>query len=219
MRAPAHKRSDGEIIDDILKFADCLCGKKLIRRLIADLRADLLPITGNKTQNAAFAKKVRKQIDKLEQILETEAPNKFVLPAIFGDRFWSLWCWGRPVGPQEPDLIFAINPRTRNYLEEDAGPKLFLADLRRARSRCNTVIELQLGAHGGLDHRHVHAALAAKALLEAAATEAGTEPRLTYSPTGPFCRVASLFWEAASDEYDMDLQRACKAVLSAKIPE
>jgi hypothetical protein len=210
MRAPANKRSDDEIVADILKFANCLAGEKLVRRLIEYLRADLPPITGNRKQNAAFVRELRKQIDKLEQILET-APNEFALPAVFGDRFWSLWV--------QQDLMFIINPQTRSYIEQDGERlKRFLGELHHIRSRCNDIIKLKLGAHAHLKNQHVHAAYAAKALFEVAAAESRTKPRLTSSPTSKFCRVASLFLEAATGEYDLDLQRACEAVLRTKIP-
>jgi hypothetical protein len=112
-----------------------------------------------------------------------------------------------------PWVIFEFNPQTRNYIEQEPKRlKRFRADLRHMRFRCNGIVELELGAHGHLNHRHVHAALAARALLWAAAAMSGTKLRLACSPTSKFGRLASLFLEAATGEYDADLQRACEAV-------
>src|SRR5262245_22278195 len=95
MRAPANKRSDNEIVADIVKLTGCR-GIRIVdsrddrelvelyvRRLIKDLRAALPPFTGKQEQNRKLAK-LRKQIDELERTSETA-------PVIFSDRFWSLW--------------------------------------------------------------------------------------------------------------------------------
>lgn len=208
---PTGRRSDDEIVADIIKLSGCR-GIKLVDshddrelvelyvwKLIEWLRTDLPPFTGNREQNRKFATKLRKQLDELECTLEKAA-------AVLGDRFWSL-CWFQ-------GTAIELNPQTRNYIEQDPL-KRFREWLDLIRSRC----DLMFGTHGGVKHLHEHAAKAGVEVLEAAASFAGgrhvrfEELGLGCSPTGRFCRIASLFLEAVTGEYDLDLRRACKAVV------
>src|SRR5262249_47442115 len=95
--------------------------------------------------------------------------------------------------------------------------KRFRKTLELIRSRCDLIIESELGKHAGVKHQHEHAAKASLAVLEAAASYAGTELRVSCSPTGRFCQIASLFLEAATGEYNADLPRACEAVASTRM--
>jgi hypothetical protein len=185
-----------------------------VRRRINDLRTAPLPFTGNQKKNVEYANEVRRQIDKLVRILK-KPPSGFFSSALFGERFWSL------LDRQEQEAertAIEFNPQTRSYIaqEEPVHLKLFAAELNRLRSRCDRIIALKLGQHGSVEYRKEHAAIASREILEAVASNTGTELRLTDSPTGKFCLVASLLFEAATGEHNADMRRACKPILSGK---
>jgi len=216
--ADTGRREVDEIVADMIRLAGCRGVKifkrkdrvvtdrqlieQLVRRRIEDLRAALPPFTGNETRNAKFAKDLRKQIDTLKRML-TDGPAH--TSHIFGDRFWSLWDW--------QGTAIEINPQTRDYIAQEP-PKRFIEELDRIRTRCDLIIGLNVGKHGGIKHQHEHAAIASLEVLKAAASYTGTKPKLGYSLDGRLNRIASLFLEAVTGEYVTDLRRACRAVVT-----
>jgi len=207
MRAPINKRSNDEIVADIIKLVKCPptaapLVQRIIRRLINDLRTAPEPFSGSQKKNVEFAEKLYNEITKLEHTLKS-APNSFILSVLFEERFWQLW-WNAQ------ESIIAINANTKRYIaEERARQNRFAEDLARLRAQCNRVISREPGEHGSTKHQHAHAAKASFVLL--AAIHTSEKLRLTCSPTSKFVRLASLLHEAATDEYDADLLRACKA--------
>jgi hypothetical protein len=199
MRAPSNRRGDKEIIADIIKLVEYPSFEKFIRRLINDLRDPIPPFSGNRKENAEFARELRKEIKKLKRMLK--AP-----PSVFlSDRFWSLH--------PHYDIAFEVNPRTRAYIsQEPERLRRFRGELNWIRSRCDEIIKLKLGQHGGVRDQQARAAGAAHIIFEEIANTTGTELRLTCSPTGKFCRLASLLFEAAGGKYNADLRRSCEAI-------
>jgi hypothetical protein len=229
MRAPTNKRSTDEIVAEIIDHVGYFLKGVLdqsererqrrwvemhVRRRISDLRTKPLPFTGNQKKNVAYANEVRRQIDKLVRILK-KPPNRFFSSALFGERFWSL------LDRQEQEVertAIEFNPQTQSYIAQDEPVhlKLFAAELNRLRSQCDRIIALRLGQHGSVEYRKEHAAIASREILEDVASNTGTDWQPTGAPTGKFCLVASLLFEAATGKHDADMRRHCKAVLRTK---
>jgi hypothetical protein len=204
MRAPAHKRSDEEIIADIMKLVGHPPVRVLVQRRIGDLRAMLSPFTGNRKENLEYVRDLREQIIKLQRTLKK--PQSFLLKP----RFWSLW--------SGQGTAIEFGPHIRNYIaEEPPRLKHFTKELSWLRALCDEIVKFRPGVHGNTKQQHRHAAIASYEVLESVGSHTGTEPWPTDSPGGKFCRVASLFHEAATGEYDRDLREACKAILREKI--
>jgi hypothetical protein len=205
--APSNSRSDEEIIADIIKIVSYPPVRPLVRRRIKDLRdgalAKLKPFSGNQKENLEYMRGLRAQIIKLERTLKN--PQSFLLKP----RFWSLW------GARGTAIEFA--PHIRNYIAEDS-PRLkqFAEELSWLRALCDEIIKFKPGVHGNVKQQHWHAANASYEVLEAVGSYTRTEPWPTDSPTGKLCRIATLFHEAATGEYDRDLREACRAVLGGK---
>jgi hypothetical protein len=70
--------------------------------------------------------------------------------------------------------------------------------------------------HGGVDYQKLSAAIAGREVIEEAI---GFYPErklsLSCSRTSDFCKIASLFYEAATGEHDCDLRRACETATAA----
>jgi hypothetical protein len=204
MRAPSNRRSEKEIIADILKIANYPPVEALVRRRIVDLRAKLLPFTGNQRENLEYARGLRKQIINLERTLKSQ--RNFLLKP----RFWSLW--------HARGTAIELVPHIRKYITEDS-PRLkqFTEELSWLRAVCDEIIKFKPGVHGNTKQLHWHAANASYEVLEEIGSHTGTEPWPTDAPEGKLCRLASLFHEAATGEYNLDLREACRGVLRQKI--
>jgi hypothetical protein len=210
MRAPANKRSEGEIVTEIIKCVGCTPEvapfvQRIVQRLISDLRAAPERFSGIQKENIVFAEKLRKEITKLEYILKS-APNPFVLSILFEERFWQIW-WN------EQDTAIAINANTKRYIaRERLHQNYFNALLGRLRAQCAEIIRRKPGKHGGTEHRQGSAAWASFVVLEFTANHTGTRLKLGCAPTSKFVEAARLFHEAATGEDGVDLVRACKAL-------
>src|SRR5262245_55979616 len=95
MRALTDKRSDDEIVADIIKHVECPPKvapfiQRIARKLISDFRTAPESFSGNEKENLEFAEKVHNDITKLEQTLKN-APNPLLLSVLFEERFWRLW--------------------------------------------------------------------------------------------------------------------------------
>ena len=212
MRAPASKRSNEEIVADIMKVANVrgfvINGrikpiKPLVLKLIHCVRAELPPFTGNQKINEEYARDLRKQIDKLKRIL-TRAPKP--LPAVlFAPKmFFQL--------AELQGSMLGINPQTRDYLAQTPTRlALLLAQLDWLRTQCDQIIEMKLGTHKALDQRKLDAAIASRELLEFVANVTGRKLPLSWgNRTSKYCELASLFFEAATGEGGADLRRQCE---------
>jgi hypothetical protein len=208
MRAPSDKRSEDEIVTDIIKCVKCPPKvapyiEPLVRRLMGDLRTLREPFTGNQKENIEFAEKLHNQITKLEHTLKN-TPSSFLSSFLFEERFWQIWA-----DAQETQ----INANTRSYIAQERAHQNHLAAiLGQLRVRCDEIIKRKPGIHGGIKYQHRHAARASHTFLEAVAIHTETELQLTCSPTSKFVEAARLFHEAATGEDDADLRRACKAL-------
>jgi hypothetical protein len=207
MRAPANKRSTDEIVAEIMKLVGCPEVEVYVRRLIDHLRTKPPPFSGNRKENTERAKDLRKRMKKLVRMLKAPHSRFFL-----GDRFWSVF-WSPLYMPGD---VIELNPQTRTYIAQESPRLKHLAEeLSFFSSRCDQIIKLKLGQHGRVKYQQRFAASASRAILREAANR-GTELRLTDSPTGKLCLIASLFFEAATGKYDAHLRQACKAVLNAK---
>jgi hypothetical protein len=217
MRTPADKRSDEEIVDDILKVIDVrgiIIGedpknrriapiKPLVLKLIDCLRAELRPFTGHRKDNEEYAKELREQIDRFRKIL-TRAPKPLSAALFAPEMFFQL--------AELQGSMLGINPQTRTYLSQTPTRlALLLAQLDWLRAQCDQVIENKLGTHKALDQRKLDAAIASRELLEFAANVTGRKLTLSWGHrSSKYCELASLFFEAATGEYGTDLRRQCE---------
>lgn len=217
MRAPSNTRNMDEIIAEIIKRVECPpkvapLVQRIVRRLITDLRTAPEPFSGNQKENVEFAEKLRNEITKLEHTLKS-APNPFVLSILFEERFWQLW-WNQLNTP------IAINANTKRYIaQERTHQNHFAAILARLRVRCDEIINLKPGEHGGIKYQRRHAAWASFIVLEDVARHTVTKLQLTCSPTSKFVETACLFHEAATGEYGANLLVACKALIAELDPK
>jgi hypothetical protein len=217
MRAPADKRSDEEIADDILRVVDVrgiVIGEKpknrriapirpIVLRLINDLRAELPPFTGHRKDNEEYVKELREQIDRFRKIL-TRAPQPLSAALFAPEMFFRF--------AELQGSILGINPQTRTYLSQTPTRlALLLAQLDWLRAQCDQILRIELGTHKSLDQRKLDAAIASRELLEFAANVTGRKLTLSWAHrTSKYCELASLFFEAATGEYGADLRRQCE---------
>jgi hypothetical protein len=210
MHAPSDKRSEDEIVADIIKCVKCPPEvapfiQRIVRRLISDLSKLREPFTGNQKDNIKFAEKLRSQITKLEDTLKG-TPSAFPSFFLFEERFWQIWA-----NAQETPI--EINANTRSYIaQERLQQNHFAARLNRLRVQCDEIIKREPGIHGGIKYQHRHAAIASFVTLQAVADFTRTELQLTCSSTSKFVETARLFHEAATDKENVDLRRACEAL-------
>jgi hypothetical protein len=216
VRAPASKRSDGEIVDDILKVAGergIVIGDRRIKsvkpfvlKLIDCLRAELPPFTGNRKINAEYARDLRKQIDKLQKILRR--PPKPLPAVLFApEMFFRL--------AELQGSMLGINPQTRGYLSRTPTRlAVLLLQLDWLRAQCDQIIGIKLGTHEALEQRKLDAAIAARELLEFVAVVTARKLPLSWGHrTSKYCKLAALFFEAATGEYGADLRRQCETAV------
>jgi hypothetical protein len=88
--------------------------------------------------------------------------------------------------------------------------KLIMATLNYMHARCDFILAEDPGEHGNRDYRQRRVAQEAWQLL----SQRGRPPKSS-APTGRYCRIATLLWEAMTEERGRDLQWACKAVIAA----
>jgi len=204
IQAPAEKRSTDEIVAEIMKEVKYLPVEVYVRRLIDDLRAGCSPFTGSRRDNKEYLSDLRKWTDKGKTLL-SRAPRPLAAAVFAPERFESLYpLHGTALG---------INPRTRDYLAQDPERLSALnSELDRIRARCDELARRDLGKHAGAKSQQHHAAIASRTVLEAVASQTGTKLSLSRSATGKYCKVARLFFEAATGKHNENLQRACEAV-------
>jgi hypothetical protein len=87
--------------------------------------------------------------------------------------------------------------------------KLITTTLNYICARCDFLLAEDPGEHGNVDYRQRRVAQEAWQLL----WEKGKAP-MSSAPTGRYCRIATLLWEAMTNEKGKDLQWACKAVIA-----
>jgi hypothetical protein len=71
MRTPSDKRSDKEIIDEIINQAGDRSVEPLVKRRVDDLRKLSSPFTGNRRDNADYLEDLSKLIVRLKKQLKT----------------------------------------------------------------------------------------------------------------------------------------------------
>src|SRR6516164_3147807 len=201
MRAPANKRDDKEIIDDLIKEAGDRSVEPLIKRRIDDLRELFSPFTGNRGDNREYLRDLVKDFDKLKKRL-TQTP------------------WPLSAALSKPEMFNAlvahqytgigINPQTRLIAQGPSRLTKFLAELDWWRAQCERLREL--GTHKSLDYRKIGAAIAAREVLEHIAGMTGTRLSLSCRRESKYCEIAALFFETLTGEHKADLRRACETV-------
>jgi hypothetical protein len=196
MRAPDKIGRDlNQIIADIVNIDGVGRAREPLVRLLADGLGVLKPYTplgGWRKDNTEFAEKLRAWVNEGEQILAAP-PEGFNPHTLFV--------------PELQSLDETIEQTAARYSQAQACSELFTAILALLRQRCDRMIDRQDGEHRSAGYQAERAALAAEGLMEACGL-----PLAYASPTSPYCRVASLFYEAATGEYGRNLERACEAM-------
>jgi hypothetical protein len=193
MRAiAATKRSDTEIVDDIVRECGDASVEKQVRLLIEGLRVlkSSAPFNGYRRENQQYLAAVRKQIDKLEKTLKA-APASFKFTMLFA--------------PNQSATLDTM------YQKAEACWEYLSGEMARLRARCDRFIELGLGEHGAAGYQQERAAIAARELIE----QSG-KPLAWSSPTSSYRVVAGLLFEAMTGEQGRDMERACEAM--ARVP-
>jgi hypothetical protein len=196
---PSVKHNTDEIIADIIK----LTGeperiRALAHKLIDDLRIVCPPLTGNKKSNLEWARDLRKRVTAVKKMLRG-APDPLLAFIFAPEKFWSAWVWQNT--PIEND------PKVRDYLaQKPERLAQLIAELDRICAECGHIISLKPGVHGSVRYQQERAAIASRAVMEHCGK------RLSCSRSSTYCKVAALFFEAASGKYDQDLLRACETV-------
>jgi hypothetical protein len=208
MRTPSDKRSDKEIIDEIINQAGDRSVEPLVKRRVDDLRKLSSPFTGNRRDNADYLEDLSKLIVRLEKQLKT-------VP------------WPLSAALSKPELFnrllmfqytgIGINPQTRLMVQVQGPNRLtsFLAYLDWWRAQCEQLRDL--GTNKRLDYRKLGAAIASCELLESIAGMTGKKLSLSCRRKSKFCEIAALFFEAMTGEYAADLRRQCENVRAKTI--
>ena len=98
------------------------------------------------------------------------------------------------------------------YGQAEVRCELLMEILATMRRRCGWVVDHRVGEHRATGFQQERAAIAAGELMENCGLP------LTYSlPSSPYCRVASLFFEAMTGTFEADLERACRKVAQGPI--
>jgi hypothetical protein len=183
---PAIRRSVDEIVGDI---AGELGGEGIedhARALIgaAPFIKNAGPATGNRRANAELAGDLLKWIARGEKLFERLKGGDLIM-------FFA------PPGP-----IVMPEDLERAVRQAAARRDLWLDALR---TRCEWIIQQQIGEHGHTDHMQRAAAIAAAHLCRKAG-----KPTAWASSTSTFRMVASLVFEAMTGQRDVELERACE---------
>jgi hypothetical protein len=191
-------RTDQEIVQDILhevRTAGAEAPEAGVRGLIEGLRALKLygPLSGNRSSNRKYARKLVVWIDGGKQLL-AEHPENFNLNLLFAPE------------PAAGDHIEAV------YQKAELRYGWFAALLADMRSRCDWIIEHKYGEHGSAGYQQERSAIASREVMDQLKL-----PLAYSSPTSAYRRVASLFFEAMTGTYDADLERACEAMAASKL--
>jgi hypothetical protein len=198
MHAHANKRDTDEIVADIIKLVKNPSIEIFVRKLMDDLCVACPPFTGNRKKNLEYVKELGGQIDELKKTLR-QAPNPLCAVLFAPERFWSVWV------PQSTST--EIDPKVRDYLaREPERLTRLVEELDRIRAECDRVILLKLGKHGAVRYQQERAAIASREVMRYCGLS------LARSRSSTYCKVAGLFFEAATGEYDRDLLRACEAL-------
>jgi hypothetical protein len=92
--------------------------------------------------------------------------------------------------------------------KQPSGEETFFTELNRMREICAQAIAPGFGAHPNFDHAKFRCAFIAKALMGKL-----SKNEVTGTEDAPFRAIATLLYEAVSRQPDVDLKRACDAVL------
>jgi hypothetical protein len=201
-RVSSDKRSDDEIVAEIVEAAGDAKIEPFVWWLIDRLRQKCPPLTGNKKLNKEFATKLRKQCAALKKTI-SPVPNNLnkglLLSFVFApERFWPLWFW--------QETATEIDPSTRvEFTREPERLTNQLSELDRIRTACDQVLKMPLGGHGRINYQRLRAAIGSREVMERLG-----QP-LTTSESSAYCRIASLLHEAATDADAQDLRHACEA--------
>jgi hypothetical protein len=199
-----HRRSKDAIVAEIMGILDAPPVEPYVRKLVDNLCADRPPFIGNRSVNNEYLKDLSEQITKFKRLLR-RAPAPLSTVLFSPELFWKLYdLQGSALG---------INPNTRDWLAKrnPARRALLVELLNRLQAQCDQIRRHGLGMHGGVNHQKLGAAIASRTVLEESIVyHPGKKLSLAVSGTSDYCRIASLFFEAATGEHDCDLRRACE---------
>jgi hypothetical protein len=203
MRAPTNRRSDNEIIADILKQAGDRSVAPLVKRRMDDLRELPSPFMGKRRDNEDYLRELIKWIDngkrKLTRLpwpLSVAVTDAEFFDRLLAARFTAIW----------------INPRTRLIEQRPSGRTSLLAILEGLRARCDHLRELGIHGTRWKNHQKLDAATASREVLEHIAGMTGKRLSLSGRRTSKFVAIASLFYEAMTGVPNADLRWACELV-------
>jgi hypothetical protein len=186
-------RTDREIVKDIrhkISEAGADAPEARISELIEGLRnlESCPPLTGFRKDNTRYARKLSKWLQEGENLLK-QHPKEFNFHFLFAPE------------PSDNETIHTSASKAELRYE-------FLRSiLIELRSRCEWIIKNKFGEHRLAGYQQERAATASRELME----QCGL-PLAYSSPTSPYRRVASLFFEAMTGMYDEELERACEAM-------
>jgi hypothetical protein len=234
MRAPADKRSDAEIVEDIIELFDDNIGDAIangveeadarasievyVRATIRVLRAsDGLgrPVWGYRQENVKAITALRDRIEEVQTALRGLPNAAAVLLFALEERGTD-----DRVPAASPDIA----PRLRQRPSRDpralhgrleaieARCRGDVAMLARLRARCDRVIAAAPGKHGNVDYRKEQVAGEAWDFLRVCKKRAGSGS----SQKSLFFKASTLFFEAMTGEHGVDLSHACRTVFQRR---
>jgi hypothetical protein len=206
MRGPdkAPRRSAEEIAHEIilkLGAGRTIEVEQIVRRLINNLRQikDKPPEFGNRTENLEYLQELRNDIERLRKTLGG-IPNDSLFLTLFAPE----------LKIRTPDSRVSSHARALDTLMEDAeaqyGEHVLL--LEGLGDRCAQIADARPGKHKHFGQQQFRAALAARVLM----AKAGKKPT-SGTWQSLYRRLATLFYEAMTDEPVPDMKRACDEVL------
>jgi hypothetical protein len=204
-------RTDREIVEDILKEAR-KAGVEMpdtrVYELIERVRKLKLygTLNGNRKSNRRHAKKIIAWIDEGKQLF-----------ALYDENFPWDFIFTPDAPPEQETRSFPLTDDDRIEVirqksrERHGGLGKLVGEMRW---KCKWIIDHRVGAHGGSGHPQEWAAMASRILLES------VEIPLRYgSPRSTYRETSSLFFEAMTGTYGVDLERACRAIAKRRFDE
>jgi hypothetical protein len=186
---PTVRRSIDEIVADIT--AELGLDIEAAARAyigVGGILEKLGPATGNRRANAKLARELLKWIERGKKLFERFEGGDLLV--FFG-----------PPGPISTPEYLGLATR-----QAEARRDVWVDTLRE---QCQSIIQEQIGEHGGVEHMQRAAAISAAALCR----QAG-KPLAWASPISSFRMVAGLIFEAMTGYHGAELQRACEFAAS-----
>jgi hypothetical protein len=197
----------GEILEEIVDHLRPWKYRKEVAEVTAVVSHELgvlLELAPLKLPNRSHNRLYARRFD--EALAEVEIQLAAVPSAL-------LWAFFNPLLPpttsKEGVLMLAKQPPVEEIERTFRKRReLFIAELKRLRKVCAYAIDVGLGYDPKYDHVKNTCAWFAYGLMREL-----SERKITGTADGPFRSITSLLYEAASSHQNVDLKRACDAVL------